>query len=123
MPAWMPSSLYSPRSKSSARRSRAVSAPLPCCCSIFASPPPSLAFSRRSRRSSTSGRRIEVGCSVEAIGEHRIEDVGDSRGTVARGHGGDLDADDLARVGDGVEQVVELLLRQPAGGRELGGHE
>src|SRR3954454_10051412 len=123
MPAWMPSSVYSPRSNRSARRSRAVSAPFECWRAIFASPPPSLAFSRRSRRSSTRGRRMEVGCSVEAMWQHRIEDLGDPRRTVGRGERGDLDADDLAGVGDGVEEVEELLLRQAPLRGELGGHE
>ena len=66
---------------------------------------------------------MEVGCSVDAMSQHRIEDLGDPRGTLGRGHRGDLHADDLAGVGDSVEEVVELLLGQPAAGRELRRHE
>src|SRR3954463_4662377 len=123
MAAWMARSGKGPLSLRSARGSRAGRGPLSCCLAILSSPPPSWALARRSWRSSTSGRRMEVGCSVEAMAQHRIEDLGDPRGTVGRGHRGDLDADDLAGVGDGVEEVVELLLGQAAVGRELGGHE
>ena len=45
---WIPISTKVPSSTSRSIRSRAVSLPRSCCLAIFSSPPPSLAFSRRS---------------------------------------------------------------------------
>src|SRR3954453_14859817 len=52
----MPSSVKVPSSIRRASRSRAVSLSCPCWRSIFSGPPPSLACSRRSCRSTTSSR-------------------------------------------------------------------
>src|SRR5437764_1985321 len=107
----MPNSQKVPSSMRSASRSRAVSFPWSCCLAIFSSPPPSFARSRRSARSSTSGRSRLVGCSVVDIYplQKRLEHAGNRAGVVGIDERGDLNADDLALVGDGLEQVVELV--------------
>src|SRR3954451_15130626 len=107
--AWMPNSQKVPSSISSAKRSRAVSLSWLCCLAIFSSPPPSLARSRRSARSSTSGRNRLVGCSVVdmCLLQKRFEGTGRSLYVLRLDV--DLHADDLGLVGHGLEQVVELL--------------
>src|ERR1700748_2366037 len=131
----MPSSVKVPSSIRRASRSRAVSLSSACWRSIFSWPPPSIAFSRRSCRSSTSersgGRATSSpaparGGSVCDTGAslHRVEQRGERvhrarrrvlalerilRG-VERGH---LHADHLALAGDRLEQVVDLVLGEP----------
>src|SRR4051794_38093140 len=122
--AWIPNSQNVPSSIRSARRSRAVSFSCPCCFAIFSSPPPSLARSRRSWRSSTSGRSRLVGCSV--VDMRLLQDWLEHARNRACGLGiderGDLHADDLALVGYGFEQVVELVRPQATADPELRRH-
>src|SRR4051794_33735515 len=122
--AWIPNSQNVPSSIKSARRSRAVSFSWPCCFAIFSSPPPSLARSRRSWRSSTSGRSRLAGCSVVDMRllQYWLEHARDRACSVGVDERSDLDANDLALVGDGLEQVVELVRPQPAPYRELRRH-
>src|SRR6478672_5335777 len=98
-----------PSSISRSRRSRAVSLPRSCCLAIFSSPPPSLARSRRSSRSSTSGRSRLAGCSVVDMGllEKRLE--GARRALHVLRLDVDLHADDLGLARHRLEQVVELV--------------
>src|ERR1700760_2162847 len=130
----MPSSTNVPSSTSSAIRSRAVSLSRSCCLAIFSSPPPSAAIRRRSCRSSTSGRSIEVGASVADIrsflegiekGLDHAQDRGRAEGPLELVDGGlevgDLEADHLAAGGDAAQQGAELGDLEPAGGRELDG--
>src|SRR5204862_7714264 len=107
--AWMPNSQNVPASIRRAMRSRAVSLPWSCCFAIRSSPPPSFAFSRRSARSSTSGRSRLVGCSVVDMGllEKGFERT--RRALDVFRFGVHLDADDLRLVRDRLEQVVELV--------------
>src|SRR5947207_3472986 len=126
---WIPSSMKVPSSISRSSRSRAVSLSCSCWRAIFSSPPPSLACSRRSCRSSTSDRREgrATNSSADARSavdmsprgdrlEQRLEHFQQQIGgvvPVARilGHleGGDLESDQLAVLGDGLEKVVQLV--------------
>src|SRR3954449_3585217 len=110
----MPNSQNVPGSISRSSRSRAVSLSWSCCLAIFSSPPPTMARSRRSARSSTSGRSRLAGCSVVDIRllEDWFEHARDGVCVVGVEEGGHLDADDLALVGDRFEQVVELVRTQ-----------
>src|SRR5213592_4681070 len=112
--AWMPNSQNVPSSISKSRRSRAVSLPASCCLAIFSSPPPSFARSRRSARSSTRGRSRLAGCSVVDMGllQDGLEDADHGWRGVGVDERGHLHADDLALVGYGLEQVVELVRPQ-----------
>src|SRR3954464_12652028 len=98
----MPNSQNVPSSISRSRRSRAVSLPWSCCLAIFSSPPPSLARSRRSTRSSTSGRSGLVGCSVVDMRllQKRLDGARGALDVLRLDvH---LHADDLRLVGDGL---------------------
>src|SRR3954451_7330655 len=123
--AWMPNSQNVPSSIRSARRSRAVSLSWPCCLAIRSSPPPAIARSRRSARSSTSGRSRLAGCSVVdmCLLEDGLEHTRNGVRVIGVEERGDLHAHHLALVGDSFQQVVELVRAQPARDRELGGHE
>src|SRR3954467_6436355 len=105
----MPNSQKVPSSISRSRRSGAVSLPRSCCLAIFSSPPPSLARSRRSARSSTSGRSRLAGCSVVDMRllQKRFQCAGGSLDVL--GFDVDLPPDDLRLVGNRLEQVVELV--------------
>src|SRR6266581_730905 len=105
----MPNSQKVPSSINRSIRSRAVSLPWSCCLAIFSSPPPSLAFSRRSARSSTSGRSRLVGCSVVDMGLLQQGGERAARALDVLRLALDLDADDLGLVGDRLEQVVQLV--------------
>src|SRR3954452_16236291 len=122
--AWMPNSQNVPSSISRSIRSRAVNLSAACCLAIFSSPPPSFAFSRRSARSSTSGRSRLAGFSVVDMRllEQRFEHAGDGARVIAVDERRHLDTDDLALVGDGLQQVVELVRPQAAGYGELRRH-
>src|SRR3954466_5454112 len=107
--AWMPNSQNVPSSISRSSRSRAVSLPWSCCLAIFSSPPPSFARSRRSARSSTSGRSRLAGCSVVDMRLLQKRRERAHRPLDVLGLDVDLHPDDLGPVGDRLEQVVELL--------------
>src|SRR3954454_22597213 len=107
--AWIPNSQNVPSSISSARRSRAVSFPCSCSRAILSSPPPSIAFSRRSARSSTSGRSRPAGCSVVDMDILQERLQGARCAVDVLGLDVQLYAGDLGFVGNGFEQVVKLV--------------
>src|SRR3954462_11537347 len=106
----MPNSQNVPSSIRSARRSRAVSLSRSCCLAIFSSPPPLFARARPSASSSTGGRSRLVGCSVVDMRllQDGLEHARNGAGVIGVDECGDLDADDLALVGDRFQPVVEL---------------
>src|SRR3954452_8400861 len=107
--AWIPNSQNVPSSISSAIRSRAVNLRASCCLAMRSSPPPSLARSRRSARSSTSGRSRLAGCSVVDMRllQKRFQGPGGSLDVL--GFDVDLHPHALRLVGNRLEQVVELV--------------
>src|SRR4051812_45091225 len=107
--AWSPNSQKVPSSISRSSRSRAVSLPASCCLAIFSSPPPSLARSRRSAKSSTNGRKRPTGCSVADMRLLQKRFQGARGALDVLGLDVHLHPDDLRFVGDGLEQVVELV--------------
>src|SRR3954453_12200270 len=105
----MPNSQKVPSSISSAIRSRAVSLPASCCLAMRSSPPPSLARSRRSARSSPRGRSRLAGCSVGDMSllQKQFQGAGVALDILRLDI--DLHSDDLRLVGNRLEQVVELV--------------
>src|SRR3954454_223746 len=118
----MPNSQNVPSSINSASRSRAVSLSWPCCLAIFSSPPPSRAFSRRSLSSSIRGRKRLCSVVDMRLLQNRLEHIRNRARVIGVDKSGDLDANDLALVRNGFEQVVELVRTQPARDGELRRH-
>src|SRR3954454_10886778 len=125
----MPSSVKLPSSIRSASRSRAVSFSCSCWRSMRSAPPPSLACSRRSCRSSTSersgGRATRAsGAALSVVDmclfrdgvQQRLEQLHRDRGRLValvrilrELEGGQLEAHKIALLDHGFEKVVELL--------------